>query len=189
MKIQFLDCEMLCWNQEEVPSNQSKHIIQIGIVETDTEKLEITRKKSFYIRPQNKDFEVSDYCVHLTGITHSKVIDEGHYFPEVMRTIAKEFSPNNKITYAWGSDYEPLAKHCSDYGCKNPWAENGIWDFGIIFRSAYNIANKIHLENALNYLGLTFPLPKHNALNDAHALAMLHNKMMSTIRLGKENKS
>jgi inhibitor of KinA sporulation pathway (predicted exonuclease) len=182
MKIQFLDCEMLCWDNIEPPQGQIKHIIQIGIVEVNSEDLKISRSKSYYIRPKNKDFECSDYCSNLTGITRSKILDEGRYFPDAMNTIKKEFGPSSKITYAWGSDYEPIATHCSDYDCSNPWVTSGILDFGIIFRSAYNYKHKMPLIDALKSVGIQFEGRQHDAEWDARNLALLHNKMMMTIR-------
>ena len=182
MKAQFLDLEMLCWENGDAPHGQSKDIIQLGIVEVDINNLQITRKHNYYIRPKNKHFDVSEYCTNLTGITRERLIDEGRYFPDVMRTIKKEFAPQNKITYAWGSDFEPISKQCIEFDCHNPWVEQGIWDFGIIWRSAYNYKYKLSLIEALNSVGLNFIGPQHDALNDAYALAQLHNYMMQTIR-------
>lgn len=188
MKIQFLDCEMLCWENGSNPQGQTKHIIQIGIVEVETETLKITRSKSYFIRPQSKHFEVSSYCTELTGITRSKIIDEGHYFPEVMRTIKKEFAPQTKITYAWGSDFDPIAEHCAKYVCPNPWVTNGIFDFGVIWRCVYNQKHKLPLAEALHSVGLKFRGRAHNAENDANALADLHNEMVITVRTHTRNK-
>jgi inhibitor of KinA sporulation pathway (predicted exonuclease) len=185
MKTQFIDLELLCWPDGITPQGQTNHIIQIGIVEVETENLKISRTKNYYVRPQDRNFEVSDYCTQLTGITRSKIIDEGRYFPEVMRTIKKEFAPQTKLTYAWGSDYEPIAKHCSDYyesDVSNPWAANGIWDFGLIFRIAFGHTKKMPLIDALESLGLTFEGRQHDAENDARALAHLHNEMMKRLR-------
>jgi ERI1 exoribonuclease 2 len=182
MKIQFIDTEMLCWPDGSCPHGQSNHIIQLGLVEVGTEQLSIAKKKSYFVRPQYKDFDVSSYCTALTGITRSKLISEGHYFPEVMRSIQKEFAPQNKVTYAWGSDFNPIAKYCVEYDCPNPWAETGILDFGIIFRSAYNHKHKMTLTDALSSMGLSFDGKAHDALNDALALALLHNKMMADLR-------
>ena len=183
MKIQFLDCEMLCWENGIAPQGQSSHIIQIGIVEVSTENLTISQSKNFYVRPINRDFDLSDYCLDLTGISRSLLIDEGRYFPEVMQSIKKSLAPRNKLSYAWGSDFEPLAKHCIDYNCTNPWGESGIFDFGIIFRSGFNHAKKMPLIDALQTMGLTFEGRQHNALNDARALAHLHNEMMKRLRM------
>jgi inhibitor of KinA sporulation pathway (predicted exonuclease) len=182
MKVQFIDTEMLCWENGSSPQGQTNHIIQFGLVEVNTETLAVSRSKSYYVRPQSKHFEVSDYCTKLTGITRSKIIDEGRYFPEVMRTIQKEFAPQNKITYAWGSDFDPIAVHCVNYNSSNPWAVSGIIDFGILWRIAYNEKHKLPLNVALQTVGLEFKGRQHDALNDAKALADLHNNMLQTIR-------
>lgn len=182
MKIQFLDNELLCWPNGNCPMDQQKHIIQIGLVEVETNTLKITRKKSFYIRPQDKNFEVSDYCVNLTGITRSKIINEGHYFPEVMKTIKKEFAPYFKVTYSWGNDFQSIAEHCIQYECTNPWNISNFWDYGIIFRTMMNEKSKLPLKEALKTIGLEFEGRPHNAENDANALAQLHNEIARIFR-------
>ena len=182
MKIQFLDAEMLCWADGNTSQGQTNHIIQIGLVEVNSEDLKISRSKSYFIRPQDKHFDVSDYCTELTGITRSTLVNYGHYFPEVMKTIKKDFAPQTKVTYAWGSDFEPLSTHCIKYDCFNPWSTNGIWDFGIIFRNAYDFKHKMSLSEALQFLKLDFQGIAHNAENDAKSLAILHNEMMSIVR-------
>jgi len=181
MKIQFLDLELLCWENGDCPQDQSKDIIQIGIVEVNSEDLKISRNKSYFIRPKNKNFDVSNYCTELTGITRSKLIDEGRYFPEAIQSIKKEFG-SGKFTYSWGSDFDPIAKHCIDYDCSNPWAEMGICDFGIIWRTAYNQKHKMSLEEALKSVGLNFVGIPHDAERDAYNFALLHNEMLKKIR-------
>ncbi len=184
MKIQFLDCEMLCWNDGRKLAGIQNHIIQIGIVEVDVQLLKITKEHSYFIRPKDRNFEVSDYCTTLTGITRSTLISEGHYFADVMQTIRKEYAPQNKTSYAWGSDFEPIATHCSEYNVSNPWW-SGIWDYGLLFRTAYSMKHKLPLSDALHELNLTFEGCPHNALNDARALSHLAIQMMKDIRLSK----
>ena len=181
-KTQFIDLEMLCWDNKIIPEGQSQHIIQIGIVEVDAVDFTISRKQSYYVRPPNKNFECSDYCINLTGITKDKLIAEGHYLPQVMRTIFKDYCPSRKVTYAWGNDQKPISEQCRAATCDNPWETTGIWDFGVVFRNAFNMKNKLPLAKALAYLNVEFPGVAHDAMNDAHALALLHIEMMQRIR-------
>ena len=190
MKVQFLDLEMLCWPDGSCPSDQTKHIIQIGLVEVESETKKITRERKYYIRPHNKNFEVSDYCTNLTGITKSVILNEGRYFPEVLNSIKNEFSPSSKVTFAWGSDYDPIATHCSHYDVSNPWVETGILDYGLIFRILYNPSKKLPLERALKFAGLKFEGTPHDALVDAKNLAYLYMDTRSKIeaQLSMDNK-
>lgn len=181
MKIQFLDTEMLCWADGRKTSGIQNHIIQIGIVELDAESLKITREESYLIRPEDRNFEVSDYCTELTGITRPQIISKGRYFPDLMRTIKKEFAPQNKISYAWGDDQKPIASHCSAYSVSNPWF-NGIADFGLLFRGAMGIKHKLPLAYALELMKLTFEGKPHDALNDARAVAHLSIELMKRAR-------
>jgi len=181
-KLQFIDLEQLCWEDGYCPAGQTKHIIQIGIVEVDSDKLTITREKKYYVRPTLKDFHVSSYCENLTGINQSKLINEGRYFPEVLRTIVKDFSPAHKPNFSWGDDYHVIATQCTEYQCKNPWIQSGITDYGINFRMHYGIKNKMQLKDSVEYLGLTFEGNIHDALNDARALASVYIETAKRIR-------
>lgn len=181
-KTQFIDCEMLCWPNKQIPEGQSNHIIQIGIVEVDAINFTITRSQGYYVRPKNKNFDVSEYCTNLTGITKETLLSKGKYFPEIMKTIQKEFGTRNRVTYAWGNDHEPIRAQCLLHGCENPWSETGIWDFGVLFRQAFCLKTKLPLSKALERVNLPFPGKAHDAVNDATALANLHIEMMNRIR-------
>jgi len=181
-KTQFLDLEMLCWPNKVLPVGQTQHIIQIGIVEIDNETLNITKRHSYYVRPNNPKFEVSEYCTKLTSITRDIIIQKGRPFPEVLRSIEKEFHPSTKISYAWGQDNDVLRSHCEQYSVENPWEKTSIWDFGVFFRSAYNIRQKLSLSKAIQLANLEFPGQAHDAVIDAEAVALLHINMMKKIR-------
>jgi inhibitor of KinA sporulation pathway (predicted exonuclease) len=175
---------MLCWENGIAPQGQTNHIIQIGIAEVSTDTLTITRSKNYYIRPSNRDFDLTDYCQDLTGISKSLLVDEGHYFPEVMQSIKKQFGGNTP-TFAWGDDYRPIMEHCLIYDVSNPWLEMGIDDFGILFRGFYNIQKKLPLKTALDRLHLKFEGCPHNAINDAVALSALYMETCKRVRVNK----
>jgi len=181
-KLQFIDLENLCWPSVNPPEGQTNHIIQIGIVEINTNNLTITRKERYYVRPKDKNFDVSEYCINLTGITKEIILAEGHYLPEVLRTIKKEFSPGNKVTYAWGDDQEDIRQHCKLYEVENPCDEFGIWNFGTVFHQSFCLSKKLTLEKALNHLGLEFQGKPHDALTDAENLAYLHIETLKQLR-------
>lgn len=181
-KISFIDLEMLCWPDGFCPEGQNKHITQIGICEIDSFELQITRTANYYIRPNYKNFDVSEYCTNLTGITKELLISEGHFFNETLKTIQNEFSPRGQVTYAWGSDNDAIITHCKNYRIDNPWGTTGIWDLGVIFRSNYSIKKKLTLENALKHVNLNFEGKPHSAITDAINLARLHIEMLRKIR-------
>lgn len=180
----FMDCEMLCWPDKILPAGQSFDIIQIGIVEVDILDLKITREANYYIRPKNKKFEVSPYCVDLTRITKDKLISKGRPFKDICNVIAKDFGTKNKITYAWGDDNTAFKNECLANDAINPWENTGIWDMGSIFRGNFNIKSKMSLSRALEYLNIPFVGEPHCALNDARALAHLHIETIKRIRNG-----
>jgi inhibitor of KinA sporulation pathway (predicted exonuclease) len=179
-KVQFIDVEQLCWNNNNVPEGQLRDIIQIGIVEIDNTNLTISREFSYYIRP-NKVFEVSEYCTNLTGITYSDLINNGRYYPEIIKTIEKNVGPSSKTTWAWGNDNGTISEECQKYGILNPW-NNKIQDFGIVFRNLSGINKKMALEMALKKYNIDFKGDAHDALNDARALAELYIEFSKRIR-------
>jgi len=181
-KIQYMDLEMQCWEDGNCPIDQTNHIIQIGLVEVDATDLVIIRQENYYIRPKNKNFDISNYCTNLTGITKEKIISEGRRFSDVMQTIKNEFSPRNKVSYSWGSDNDAIISHCKDYNCYNPWQNTGIWDLGIIFQSTFLLKRKLALGKALEFLNVPFNGTPHNAVWDAASLADLHIEMMKRLR-------
>lgn len=181
-KILFLDLELLCWPDKIIPPLQQQHIIQIGLVQVDAVDLQITQRRGWYVRPNYKDYEVSEYCTNLTGITADILKEQGKPLPEVLNSIKKVMSPRNCVTYCWGEDNKPIQEHCQQYGIENPWEQTSIWDFGVFFRSAMNIKHRLPLANALEKLNLPFPGTAHDAVNDAAAVAALHIEMMKKIR-------
>lgn len=181
-KIQYIDLELQCWEDGKCPIGQTKHIIQIGLVEIDSTTLQITRKENYYIKPNNKNFEISKYCTNLTGITQEVIASKGKKFNEVMNTIRNNFSPRKKVTYAWGLDNYDIINHCKQYSCENPWEYTGIWDLGTIFQSSYSIKRKLTLEKAINHMNLTFIGRPHDGLIDAVNLANLHCEMIRRMR-------
>jgi inhibitor of KinA sporulation pathway (predicted exonuclease) len=182
-KIQYIDLELQCWENGKCPIGQSKHIIQIGLVEIDSAKLKITREERYYIKPNYKNFEISNYCTTLTGITREKILSSGKKFNEVMNTIKNEFSPRKKVTYAWGLDNLDIISHCKKYACINPWEYTGIWDLGTIFQSTYSIKRKLTLQHAITHMNLTFIGRPHDGLIDAINLANLHCEMIRRMRV------
>lgn len=181
-KIQYMDLEMQCWEDGITPENQTNHIIQVGLVEVDANTLTISRKENYYIKPTNKNFDITPYCTNLTGITTELLLKEGRRFNEVMSTIKNEYSPRNKVSYSWGNDNDAIREHCKNYNCNNPWANTGIWDLGIIFQSTFLLKKKLTLSKALEFLNIPFNGTPHNALWDAASLADLHIEMMKRLR-------
>jgi inhibitor of KinA sporulation pathway (predicted exonuclease) len=78
-----------------------QEIIEIGIVEMDLGTLEITRSRSYFVRP--RPWEISAKCTQLTGITREDV-RKAPAFPEVILALAEEFAPANGLCCTWGDD-------------------------------------------------------------------------------------
>ena len=180
-KALFLDLELTCWGPGiDPPFGMKSEIIQVGIVETDLVDLKITRDAVYYVKPNN--YEISDFCTSLTGITAQDIKLKGRPFYEICNRITKDFGPKNKITYAWGSDNDCIVETCDRVHIKNPWGKMGIWDLGLIFRSSFLLKRRFNLEYALEYLGLDFEGKAHDAKVDARNTARLHLEMVRRMR-------
>ena len=143
----YADFEYLCWDGP-APEGSYPDIIQIGIVEASTLKLEITRKARYYVRPDTG--QVSEFCTNLTGITAAQLKKEGRYLNEVVASIVKTFGPRNKVVYTWGSDSIGFGEVSSLPGLE---VFPHRVDLGVQFRIDHGLDKNISLLDALAYLG------------------------------------
>jgi inhibitor of KinA sporulation pathway (predicted exonuclease) len=171
-----LDLELTCW-EGPTPGGQTSEIIQIGIVEVDTLKLEITRKAMRYVRPLKS--KVSPYCTELTGITQRQVDKQGTNLVEVMNSITNEFGPKNKTCFAWGEDGDCLAQGMDVYGGRHNF---NFVNLGQLFTLTMGLKRAVSVEDALKIMGLAFKGRPHDALVDAENTALLHIAMMRRMR-------
>lgn len=173
----FLDLEAQCWYGPP-PNGLKNDIIQFGLVEVNSINLSIKRSKAYYVRP--KKCEISSYCKKLTGITFETIKEKGRPFDHTINTIQKEFSPQNKIYYAWGNDKHPIIETCAEFGITNPFLN--IIDLGIMYRQFFNIKQKTSLQNAIKHLGLEFEGNAHDAEVDAINTARVYMEIVRRIR-------
>jgi inhibitor of KinA sporulation pathway (predicted exonuclease) len=172
----YLDCELTCW-EGSPPAGMYPEIIQLGIVEVDTENLSITRKAAYYVRPELST--VSEYCTNLTGITQRHVDRQGRPFYEVYASMTKKFGTGTKVCFTWGDD-ESAIKEASAVDGLLP--RFNFINLSVIFALEMGIENALSLEDAINVTGGVFVGRAHDALVDAENTAELHMAMMLRTR-------
>lgn len=166
----YLDLELTCG---VLPQGEAPSIIQIGICEADLNQMKVTRMSSFFVRPM-RPFTITDECTLLTTITREEVL-KGKYLNEVLNTLKKLYSTQKKMCITWGNDKDAL-----DNACINPF--KNMADISWCHKLAHINENAMSLSKALQMEGLIFPGRCHNAVDDAHATALLHMKMITKAR-------
>lgn len=166
MKVLIIDLELTCWN---VPCKDIPEIIQIGLVEVDTIKREISRKKEMFVIPEKT--EVSQFCTDLTGITKKQVYKQGLTYDKAIEILETKFGFKNKLVIGWGRDDTAF--------------KNGV-DQYMNLSHLYSMINltdqKFKLEDAIKNEGLEFEGVAHNALVDAENTAKLFIHLMNRIK-------
>ena len=100
MKKFFMDLEFLC-DSEDVYEDD---IIAICILSED-DSYELTN----HVRPYDEEFDVSEYCTNLTGITKEDLISQPYFdelYEKMLENVGKE-----DVIYVWGDvDLEAIYK-------------------------------------------------------------------------------
>lgn len=165
----ILDLECACW-EDEVPEGMRNDIISVGLVEIDTRQREIVREAEYFIRPRNA--VISEFCTSLTGITTEHLRKHGRPFPEVMRSLHKEFGVGNKVWMAWGDDRDVLRSDCRHHRIEMPFSDDYV-NLSAVLGFAFGRHKKFGLRRAMQAVGLEFEGRQHSALADARNTARL----------------
>ncbi|MCK8058458.1 MULTISPECIES: exonuclease domain-containing protein [unclassified Fusibacter] len=100
MKTFFMDLEFLC-DEHDVYEDD---IIAICILSED-DSYELLS----FIHPEDDDYEVSDYCTDLTGISQNDLSDKP-YFEDIYDQMLENIAQDDTI-YVWGdTDLEAIYK-------------------------------------------------------------------------------
>lgn len=170
----YFDCELTCW-EGAPPAGESPEIIEIGLVEADVLKLEITRKVRYYVRPLRS--RVSEFCTSLTGITQRILDKQGRRLGERLHSLQK-FGPGSKLCFTWGDDEDFLRWSCMPG--TSPFRK--MSDLGLRHQMETGLAKAASLEAALAGAGLQFQGTPHRALVDAENTAIFHLDMIRKVR-------
>lgn len=175
-----IDLELTCWAEGVPPPGQRREILEIGLVEIDTQDLVIRREGSWLVRPVAS--AVTPYCTELTGITAEEVAKEGRPLDEVLRSVANEFGPARKSLLAWGDDWHAIDEDCRALGCENPFPRDASLNIGRVGSLLWSGSARMGLDEARNALGLDDVPGRHRALADARAAAQVVLEMSRLAR-------
>lgn len=172
----YIDVELTCWEGTPPPC-MKQEIIEMGIAEMDLVTLDITRERSYFIRPRR--WEISTLCTNLTGITEDD-IQSGRSFVDVLTAFTEEFVPSQAVCCTWGNDPALIAATCHSHGFKTPL--RNLLDLAHLFQHIFALKQLAKLSDAVQLLGLDFDGVPHGALVDARNTARVHAAIIRRMR-------
>lgn len=177
-RILFLDNEETCWDGPP-PEGERAEVFEIGIAELSVESLELKRSASYLVRPRHSS--ISDYCTELTGHTAESVRKHGRPYPEVLRSIEKDFGPGSKAWMAWGRDRQSIERDAAIHGARVPFSAAYV-DLGLFFSLALGLGRAVGLTEAMEMYGLARSGRVHSGVDDAVDTARLWAAHASRMR-------
>lgn len=169
-KVIVIDIEATCWEKGQIPENQKREIIEIGICKLNMLDGSIEDKRSYLIKPTQS--EVSEYCAQLTGITHEKLEKEGISFQKACSNIKNKYNSLHR-TYAGygGFDKSIVESQCKEFDIKFPFSETYL-DLKVIL-CLMSGEKPIGLLKELELRNIEFEGSNHNGVDDAFNTAKL----------------
>ncbi|NTF17567.1 exonuclease domain-containing protein [Agrobacterium rubi] len=169
----FVDVEMTCWDGLP-PEGEAPEIIEIGVAELDLDTLEVTRSRSYLVKPVFSS--ISAFCTDLTGIAPADIKRTGRPLIEVGARIAKDFGSRSKQWISWGADRRALDR---DHDLKNvpPTFSAAFMDMGLDFKHSLGMSRGIGLTRAMELYGLERTGRIHSGEQDAVDTALLWAEM------------
>lgn len=169
-KITVIDIEATCWEDDKIPENQEREIIEIGICKLNMSDGSIEDKRSYFVKPYKS--EVSEYCTKLTGITVEKLEKEGISFQEACSRIKNRYNSHVRIYSGYGGfDKEIIENQCEELGIKLPFSKTYI-DLKILI-SLMKGEKPRGLLKELQVRNLEFEGNNHSGADDAYNTAKL----------------
>lgn len=169
-KITVIDIEATCWEDDQIPENQEREIIEIGICKLNMSDGSIEDKRSYFVKPYKS--EVSEYCTQLTGITAEKLEKEGIPFQEACSRIKNRYNSHVRTYSGYGGfDKEIIENQCREMGIRFPFSDTYI-DLKILI-SLMKGEKPRGLLKELQARNLEFEGNNHSGADDAYNTAKL----------------
>ena len=156
-KVNVVDLEMLCWDGDEEPGLQE--ISEIGIVQVDMVKREITRQQHFYCRVEQIGM-VSNFYTELTGTPRARLHKAPHTLVEVLNILGRKWGFGTKMWVSWGSDNVPLMPY-------SKLVSQSHFNLAAMINVITQPTRRLSLADGLDLFGLDFEGREHNAVDDA----------------------
>lgn len=187
-KINFCDIECTCWPDGKLPDGRDQkdvsEIIEIGIVQLDTQTLDIEKKESYLIIPiENGLSGITEFCTQLTGITQQRIISNGLALDYALSRMKTEFKTVKYEWMSWGDyDRSQFERECLRKRLQYPF-HNTHTNFKYWFSLLTNQKVQRNVEAALDFLGLTFEGSPHSGVDDAYNIARMYRTIMKEVKL------
>lgn len=170
-EIVVFDTEYTAWegSQERNWSgpNEYREIVQIGAMLVNAETL--AGEDTFLVLAKPvKNPTLSEYFIHLTGITQQAVDRNGLDFPEAVRSFAAWVG--GRKLYCFGSDGEVFRENCELCGIEFPFDRGQFADVRAIFQRHGIPADEYQSGTIIRAFGKEPSRRGHDALNDARTI-------------------
>jgi len=166
-KFLVIDFELTCWDNND--NTNISEIIEIGIVELDSNNMEILRTGQYFVKPNFS--EISKYCSQLTGITDKK-LKHAFLYDKIAEILKNKWGTKNKTWMAWGIDLKSAIDNDNLYNIENTFSYSYV-NLSHIFSIKHKNKKATNLKEALKYYNLEFEGREHSALSDAINTAKL----------------
>lgn len=187
-RIIVLDIEATCWEVPEEQGDFPNEIIEIGICELNVQTSEISKKRSYLVKPQFS--YVSEFCTTLTGITQAD-INQQRYIPEVLKDIERDYSFTKDTIWASYGEYDRV-KLSSDAGLKgglfglygieraqNCFAKSRTHlNVKTLMALKERLSSEMGMDRALKYYGLELEGKHHRGSDDAWNISKILLKVL-----------
>ena len=187
-KINFVDLECTAWEGGKLPNGRDQRdiseIIEIGIVQLNTQTLEIEKKESYLIIPIEIGLSgITEFCTQLTGITQKQIIKDGLALDYALARMMTEFKTRKYEWMSWGNyDRYQLEQECKRKKLQYPFHSTHT-NFKYLFSLLTNQKVQRNVEGALDFLGLTFEGSPHRGVDDAYNIARIYRNVMREVKL------
>lgn len=175
--INVIDLEATCWENGNYPTDgQKQEIIEIGLVEVDTEAREILGKYSYLIKPILS--EVSDFCTELTTLTADQLNAEGMTFAEACEILLDKHQSKRRVWASWGDwDRSKFRGDCQHKGVKYPFGK-AHQNVKTLHGMKRGLTNPKGLGKACETEGIEFEGTAHRGDDDAYNIAKVLLKVL-----------
>jgi inhibitor of KinA sporulation pathway (predicted exonuclease) len=171
----ILDLEFTAWDgslsRQWSAAWEWREIVQIGLLLVDAKNgFTAVDETELLIKP-NRNPDLSDYFVALTGITQDRVDRDGRPFAESLAALAPLVETADRIVFN-GKDGEILRENCEMNQVAFPW-DGGRWfNFRPLLARTLGASPSDLMSSDLPALaGIEVPGQAHSALYDCKAIA------------------
>lgn len=176
MQLVIFDTEFTAWagSSERNWSEpwEHKELIQLAAVKLAVSEAGLAVIASFneLIRPAINP-QLSEYIVHLTGITQTMLTDMGVDFPSALEAFYQFCQQGQLASFAWGHDANILADNCQLNHITMPNFNAGLFNLQRIAKGAGIEQADLSSGQLAEALKLPVEGHEHNALFDVRSTA------------------